>query len=104
MEPGAPGQVPKEKGVPKTQGVPRERALLPGQGKPPEQGVPKAAAVLPGTPGRKLPGAEGQRLPGTPGQLHKHAENPWAPTPDTVIVDEADMLVPPSRPPEPPAR
>jgi hypothetical protein len=62
--------------------------------------VPKTQAVLPGTPGRKLKGAEGQRDPGTPGQMHKTAENPWAPSPDTVIVDEADVVVPPSRPPE----
>ncbi len=100
VEPGAPGQVPKAQGVPPEQGVPRERAVPPDQGVPPQQGVPRGAGFLPGTPGRKLPGQEGQREPGSPGQLHKHAENPWAPTPDTVIVNEADLAVPPSRPPE----
>ncbi|MCB9680680.1 MAG: hypothetical protein H6733_04340 [Alphaproteobacteria bacterium] len=97
-EPGAPGQIPKSKGVPRDQGKLPGQGTLPGQGVPRDEGVPRDAAILPGAAGQKLPGSPGQVVPGTPGQLHKHAENPWAPTDDTVVTDPSDALVPPSRP------
>jgi hypothetical protein len=67
-------------------------------GRPPELGVPKESAVLPGTPGKRRPGEPGQIARGSEGQLDKTAPNPWAPTPDTVIADAADLLLPPSSP------
>lgn len=100
VEPGAPGQRPRTKGVPKDRGVPRTEGVLPQAGVPATEGVPREAGPLPGTPGRRLPGAPGQIDPGTPGQMHKHAENPWAPADDTVVAEE-DRVLPPSRPPDP---
>jgi hypothetical protein len=100
VEPGAPGQVPKEKGKPKEQGVPRAKGIPPGKGIPPEKGVPRGSASLPVAGAHRVKGAPGQIDRGDAGQLDKLAENPWAPTPDTVL-EEVDKLVPPSRPPPP---
>jgi hypothetical protein len=97
VEPGAPGQVPKSKGVPKDVGVPPEKGVPPRAGVPKAQGVPRDVAVLPGTPGKRLPGDPGQVPRGAEGQLDKAAPNPWAPKPDTV-VDDVDAILPPSSP------
>ncbi len=99
VEPGAPGQVPKEKGKPKEQGVPRAKGVPPGKGIPPEQGVPRGSASMPVAGAHRVKGAPGQVDRGESGQLDKLAENPWAPTPDTVFIEEVDKLVPASRPP-----
>lgn len=104
VEPGAPGQVPKEKGKPKEAGVPRTKGIPPGKGIPPEKGVPRGSASLPVAGAHRVKGAPGQVDKGEPGQLDKLAENPWAPTPDTVL-EEVDKLVPASRPsPEEPKK
>lgn len=98
VEPGAPGQIPPGKGKPKDQGVPKDKGILPGQGVPPDKGVPRGSASLPVAGAHRVKGAPGQVDRGQEGQLDKTAENPWAPTPDTVFTEEVDKLVPPSRP------
>lgn len=98
VEPGTPGQVPKDKGKPKEAGVPRAQGVLPGKGIPPDKGVPRGQASLPVAGAHRVKGAPGQVDRGEPGQLDKTAENPWAPTPDTVFTEDVDKLVPASRP------
>lgn len=97
VEPGAPGQRPRRKGVPKAQGVPKTQGVPRQEGTPPEQGVAPAPERLPQASTTRLPGTAGQISPGTPGQMHKHAENPWAPDDETVLHEE-DQLIPPSSP------
>lgn len=99
VEPGAPGQIPKDKGKPKDQGVPRGQGVPPGKGIPPSQGVPRGTEAKPVAGAHRVKGAPGQIDRGQEGQLDKLAENPWAPTPDTVFTEEIDKLVPPSGPP-----
>lgn len=82
IEPGAPGQVPKE------QGVPKQGGRLPGHGVPKGQGRPKGAGRLPGEPGQLSKGAPGQLDRDHPDSMLPDAPNPWAPAEDTVVVDE----------------
>ncbi len=78
VEPGAPGQIPKEKGKPKDAGVPRGQGKLPQQGIPAVHGRPKGEGRLPGSPGQLAKGAPGQVERGAPGTLLPDAPNPWA--------------------------
>ena len=78
VEPGAPGQIPKEKatrvskGVPKGSGVPKSKGIPIGDGTPSDQGR------RPGATGQISRGAPGQVDRGAPGQMDKDAENPWS--------------------------
>jgi hypothetical protein len=91
VEPGAPGQVPKEKGRPKGTGRLPGEGVPPERGRPASQGKPPTVGKLPGTPGQVPPGAPGQVPRGAPGTLLPDQENPWAPGPDTVPADQVEV-------------
>lgn len=89
MEPGAPNQVPREKGRLPGEGVPKGQGKLPTQGVPREAGRPRDASRPPGTPGQTPKGAPGQLDKGAPGQMDVDAPNPWAG--GETVVEPAPM-------------